>query len=130
MKHNPGFLKLVDDARARVAEVDIDTVRSRQEAQDRFVLVDVREESEWRQSRIPGAVYLGRGVIERDVEGRYPDHDTDLVLYCGGGYRSVLAADNLVKMGYQKVASMMGGIRDWRERGLPIDDTPPPDGKA
>lgn len=124
MKHNAAFLALVDEARARIREVDIDEVRTRQERGDSFVLIDVREESEWKKSRIPGAVYLGRGVLERDVESRYPDHDTDLVLYCGGGFRSALSADNLVKMGYRKVASMDGGIRDWRERGLPLDERP------
>jgi rhodanese-related sulfurtransferase len=123
MKHNAAFLALVNEARARIREVDVDEVRTRQERGDAFVLVDVREESEWNKGRIPGAVYLGRGVLERDIESRYPDHDTDLVLYCGGGFRSALAADNLVKMGYRKVASMDGGIRDWRERGLPVDES-------
>lgn len=125
MKHSPGFLKIVDEARARIREVSIDDVRARQVRGERFVLLDVREESEWRAARITGAVYLGRGVLERDVEARFPDVETDIVLYCGGGFRSALAADNLVKMGYARVASMDGGIRVWRERGLPIDEGEP-----
>jgi rhodanese-related sulfurtransferase len=123
MKHNAAFLALVAETKARIREVDIDSVIARRERGDAFVLLDVREQDEWSAGRIPGAVYLGRGVLERDIETRYPDLETDLVLYCGGGFRSALAADNLMKMGYRKVASMEGGIRDWRERGFLVDES-------
>lgn len=119
-KHSPRFLALVDDAKRRIREVSIDDVKRRLERGDRFALVDVREESEWGAARIPQAVHLGKGVIERDVESRFPDPGTDLVLYCGGGFRSALAAENLQRMGYTNVASMDGGFRAWREAGLPI----------
>jgi rhodanese-related sulfurtransferase len=95
-------------------------VKARLDRGDKIVLVDVREESEWAKDHLPGAVYLGKGVIERDVEKQIPDTATPLVLYCGGGYRSALAADNLQKMGYTNVISMDGGIRVWRERGFPL----------
>jgi rhodanese-related sulfurtransferase len=118
--HPPRFLKIVDDARSRVRETDVDTVKARMDRGDKFVLVDVREESEFAKDHLPGAVHLGKGVIERDVEARVPELGTELVLYCGGGFRSALAADNLQKMGYTNVISMDGGIRDWREKGYPL----------
>ena len=121
MKHSPGFLALVDDAKKRVREVTIDEVRGRQERGERFYLVDVREDREWQAGHIVGAMHLGKGVIERDVETAIPDHDADLVLYCGGGYRSALAADALQKMGYRKVVSMDGGWRDWTGKGYPTE---------
>ena len=121
MKHSPGFLALVDDAKQRVREVTIDEVRGRQERGERFYLVDVREDGEWQAGRIVGAMHLGKGVIERDIEGVIPDHDADLVLYCGGGYRSALAADALQKMGYRKVTSMDGGWREWTGKGYPTE---------
>lgn len=119
-KHSPQFLKLVNETRLRVREFSVDEVKTRLDRGENFVLVDVREESEWAADHLPGAVYLGKGIIERDIEERFPDFNTPLVLYCGGGFRSVLAADNLKKMGYRNVVSMDGGIRDWRERGYPL----------
>jgi rhodanese-related sulfurtransferase len=116
-QHPPRFLKIVDDAKKRVPETDVDTVRARMDRGEKFVLVDVREESEFAKDHLPGAIHLGKGIIERDIEARVPDPSTELVLYCGGGFRSALAADNLQKMGYTNVISMDGGIRDWREKG-------------
>jgi rhodanese-related sulfurtransferase len=116
-KHSPGFLRIVDDAKKRVREVGTDEVKAKLDAGDRFLLIDVREESEWAKDHLPGAIHLGKGIIERDVEERVPEHSTPMVLYCGGGFRSALAADNLQKMGYTAVLSMDGGIREWREKG-------------
>jgi rhodanese-related sulfurtransferase len=118
--HPPRFLKIVDDARSRVHEATVDEVKSRLDRGDRFVLVDVREESEFAKDHLPGAIHMGKGVIERDVEAKVPDLKTEMVLYCGGGFRSALAADNLQKMGYTNVISMDGGIRGWREKGYPL----------
>ena len=121
-KHSPRFLKIVNEARSRIKETTVDAVKKRMDAGDRsFKLVDVREESEWAAGHIPGAMHLGKGVIERDVEQKIPDKDADIVLYCGGGFRSALAGDALQKMGYRKVTSMDGGIRAWRERGYPLE---------
>jgi rhodanese-related sulfurtransferase len=119
-QHPPRFLKIVDEARARVRETDVDTVKKRIDHGDKFLLVDVREESEFAKDHLPGAIHLGKGVIERDIEARVPELSTEMVLYCGGGFRSALAADNLQKMGYTNVISMVGGIRDWREKGYPL----------
>jgi len=119
-QHPPRFLKIVDDARSRVRETDVDTVKKRMDRGDKFVLVDVREESEFAKDHLPGAIHLGKGVIERDIEGRVPELNTEMVLYCGGGYRSALAADNLQKMGYTNVISMDGGICGWREKNYPL----------
>lgn len=119
-QHPPRFLKIVDDARSRVRETDVDTVKKRMDHGDKFLLVDVREESEFAKDHLPGAIHLGKGVIERDIEGRVPELNTEMVLYCGGGYRSALAADNLQKMGYTNVISMDGGIRGWREKNYPL----------
>jgi rhodanese-related sulfurtransferase len=118
--HPPRFLKIVDDARTRIRETTVEVVKSRLERGDKFILVDVREESEYQRDHIPGAIHMGKGVIERDIEQKVPDADAELVLYCGGGFRSALAADNLRKMGYTNVISMDGGIRGWRERGYPL----------
>ena len=121
-KHSPRFLKICEDARSRVRETDVAEVKRRMDSGDRrFALVDVREESEWAAGHIPGAVHLGKGVIERDVEQKFPDTSQEIVLYCGGGYRSALAADNLQKMGYTNVLSMDGGWRGWREAGHPVE---------
>ncbi len=120
-KHTPGFLKIVNDARSRIKELTLADVQPRVGRKEPFLLIDVREESEFAAGRIPGAVHLGKGVIERDIETRVPDTATELVLYCGGGYRSALAADNLQKMGYTNVWSMDGGYRAWKEAGLPIE---------
>ena len=119
MKHSPGFLKLVDDAKSRVRRTDVQDVKRRLDAQEQFTLIDVREESEWTKGHLPGAVHLCKGILERDIETAVPVKDTPIVLYCGGGYRSVLAADNLQKMGYTHVLSMDGGWRGWLGAGLP-----------
>jgi rhodanese-related sulfurtransferase len=119
-QHSPRFLKIVEDAKKRVLEVTVDQVKAMLDRSEKFTLVDVREESEFAKDHLPGAVHLGKGIIERDVEERFPDLGTPLVLYCGGGFRSALAADNLQKMGYTNVISMDGGIRDWREKGYPL----------
>src|SRR5262245_793598 len=121
MKHSPGFLKLVDDAKTRVRETDVTEVKHKLDRGERFVLIDVREESEYARGHLPGAVHLSKGVIERDIEAWLPDHDTPIVLYCGGGYRSALSADNIQRMGYSNVISMDGGWRAWTEAGLPTE---------
>ena len=120
-QHPPRFLKIVDDAKQRVRETNVDAVKARLDRGEQFVLVDVREDREFDADHLPRAVHLGKGVIERDIEAKYPDLHTELVLYCGGGFRSALAADNLQKMGYSNVISMDGGIRDWREKGYPLE---------
>ena len=114
-KHAPGFLAIVNDARSRIKECTVADVEGWQAANESFRLVDVREESEWNRGHLPGAEHLGKGVIERDVEEKIPDQSEKIVPYCGGGYRSALAADNLQKMGYTKVISMDGGFRGWKE---------------
>lgn len=121
MKHSPGFLRVVEETRPRVRETDVEEVRARLRRGDAFHLVDVREDTEWEQGHLPGAVHIGRGVIERDIERLIPDTDADIVLYCGGGYRSVLAAESLQRMGYRRVMSMDGGFRGWSEAGLPVE---------
>jgi rhodanese-related sulfurtransferase len=120
MQHAPGFLKIVNDARSRVKETTVDDVKRRLDRGDNFMLIDVREESEFAKDHLPGAVHLGKGIIERDIEARVPNPETELVLYCGGGFRSALAADNLQKMGYTNVISMDGGMREWREKSYPL----------
>lgn len=119
--HSERFVTLVDDAKTRIEEISPEQVKEKQDSGDDFVLLDVREQDEWEMSRIAGASYLGKGVIERDVEEDYPDTDEDIVLYCGGGYRSALAADNLTKMGYTNVKSLEGGFRSWIEAGYPVE---------
>ncbi len=119
-QHSPRFLRLVDDAKRRVRELTVDQVKEKLDRGERFHLVDVREESEWARDHLPSAIHLGRGIIERDIEKRLPDTGAEIVLYCGGGFRSALVADNLQKMGYTRVISMDGGIRGWRERGYPL----------
>lgn len=119
MAHSPGFLKLVQDAKSRVKECTVPDLKARMDRGERLNIVDVREESEFVAGHIPGAVHLGKGIIERDVEAKYPDHAAELLLYCGGGFRSALAADNLQKMGYTNVVSVDGGMRDWRKGGNP-----------
>jgi rhodanese-related sulfurtransferase len=119
-QHSPGFLKLVQDAKLRVLELTVDQVKAKLDRGEKFYLVDVREESEWAKDHLPGAVHLGKGILERDVEQRIPDTRAEIVLYCGGGFRSALAADNLQKMGYTNVFSMDGGVRGWREKGYPF----------
>jgi rhodanese-related sulfurtransferase len=119
--HAPRFLKIVEESRKRVRETNVDEVWGRMNRGEKFVLVDVREDNEWTKDHLPGAVHLGKGIIERDVEQRYPDTGTEMILYCGGGFRSAMAADNLQKMGYTNVISMDGGIRGWREKGYPLE---------
>jgi rhodanese-related sulfurtransferase len=126
MKHNPGFLALVNEARTQVRECTVAEVKARMDRGESFQLIDVREDREFAAGRIPGARHIGRGVLERDVETLIPDRDADLVLYCGGGYRSALAALNLQKMGYRQVVSMDGGIRGWRDAGYTEDLGPAP----
>ena len=121
MKHAPGFLKITTDAKGRVKECSVDDVKARLDRGERPNLIDVREESEYAADHVPGAIHLSKGVIERDVETKFPDPATELVLYCGGGFRSALAADNLQKMGYTNVISMDGGVRDWRGKGYPME---------
>ena len=120
MKHSEGFLKLVNDAKSRIREVSVDETRERMKANDAARLIDVREDNEWAKDHVAGAVHLGKGIIERDAEQQLPDKSAQIVLYCGGGFRSALAADNLQKMGYTNVLSMDGGIRGWRDKGYAL----------
>jgi rhodanese-related sulfurtransferase len=119
MGHAPRFLGLVNDAKRRVKETNVADVKRRMDAGEKFVLVDVREESEWAKGHLPGAIYLGKGIIERDVEARVPDTLAKMICYCGGGFRSALVADNLQKMGYTNVESMDGGWKGWLAAGYP-----------
>jgi rhodanese-related sulfurtransferase len=119
-QHSTRFLQLVNDARKKVRECTVDDVKARLDKGEKFHLVDVREESEFARDHLPGAIHLGKGIIERDVEQRIPEPNALIVLYCGGGFRSALAADNLQKMGYSNVISMDGGIREWREKAYPL----------
>ena len=121
MKHSPQFLQLVNDAKSRVRETNVADVKRRLDCGEKFLLVDVREDNEWAKGHLPGAVHMGRGVIERDIETRVPETSTRMILYCGGGFRSALVADNLQKMGYTAVESMDGGWRGWTEAGLPTE---------
>jgi rhodanese-related sulfurtransferase len=118
-KHSPAFLKLVESVKPGIRELTVADVKAKLDRGERFHLIDVREDHEWTAGRLPGAAHLGKGIIERDVETRYPDPAAEMVLYCGGGFRSALAADALQKMGYTNVWSMDGGYRGWREAGLP-----------
>jgi rhodanese-related sulfurtransferase len=120
MQHTPRFLKIVNDAKSRVKETTVDEVKQKLDDREKVLLVDVREESEFARDHLPGAIHLGKGVIERDVEKRVPDVNTPMILYCGGGFRSAMAADNLQKMGYTNVLSMDGGVREWREKNYPM----------
>ncbi len=121
MAHSPGFLKLVTDARQHVRETTVPAIAERLQRGDKFHFVDVREDDEWRAGRARGAIHLGKGVIERDIEAKIPNKDDEIVLYCGGGSRSALAAEALQKLGYTNVVSMDGGISGWREAKLPED---------
>jgi rhodanese-related sulfurtransferase len=121
MEHSPGFLRLVAQSKQRIRETTPEEVRRRQEAGERFLLIDVREDEEWQRGHARGAKHLGKGIIERDIEKTVPDHDADIVLYCGGGFRSALAADALQQMGYRNVRSMDGGWRRWTALGYPVE---------
>ncbi|HEV7839749.1 MAG TPA: rhodanese-like domain-containing protein [Gemmatimonadaceae bacterium] len=120
MKHSPGFLKLVDDAKSRVREVTVAETQQKLES-GKVLLIDVREESEWEAGHARGALHMGKGVIERDIEGRVPNKNAELILYCGGGFRSALSVDSLQRMGYTNVASMAGGWRAWQAGGAPVE---------
>jgi rhodanese-related sulfurtransferase len=120
MIHSEGFLKIVEDAKTRIREITIGEVQRKLDASEPFYFIDVREDREWAKDYCQGAMHLGKGIIERDIEQVIPEHDAEIVLYCGGGYRSALAADALQKMGYTNVYSMAGGIRAWREQGYPL----------
>jgi len=120
MKHSEGFLKVVDDAKSRVREVSVQETQSRMKENAGAKLIDVREDNEWEAAHASGAIHLGKGIIERDIETTVPDKDTELILYCGGGYRSALAADVLQQMGYTNVFSMAGGWKAWKEAGAEI----------
>jgi rhodanese-related sulfurtransferase len=121
MKHATGFLDLVNDAKTRIQEIDIAGYNKMRESGTPHVLIDTREESEWNAGHAHGALHLGKGIIERDIEANVPDHEATLVLYCGGGFRSALAADNLQNMGYSRCFSLGGGWRAWQESGLPVE---------
>jgi len=121
MEHSKGFLDIVNDAKTRIRETTPEDVRRRQETGDRFHLIDVREDSEWVRGRALGAMHMGKGVIERDIERAIPNRNDEIILYCGGGYRSALAADTLMKMGYRNVSSMDGGWKRWKELGYPTE---------
>ncbi|MBM3992847.1 MAG: sulfurtransferase [Planctomycetes bacterium] len=119
-KHTPRFLQIVNEAKSRVKECTVDDVKAKLDKGEKFLLIDVREESEYASGHVPGAIHIGKGVIERDIETKVPDTATPIVLYCGGGFRSALAADALQKMGYTNIISMDGGIRDWRAKQYPL----------
>ena len=119
MVHSPQFLKLVNESKKKIKETNVAEVKKRMDAGEKFLLVDVREDNEWANGHIPGAVHMGRGIIERDIELQVPDTTTKIVLYCGGGFRSALVADNVQKMGYTNVESMDGGWKEWVGSGLP-----------
>ena len=121
MKHSEGFLRIVNDSKSRIKEVTVDETRGRLKRNPDAKLVDVREDNEWANGHLPDAVHLSKGIIERDIEQRVPDTGAKVILYCGGGFRSALAADNLQKMGYTNVESMDGGWRGWNEAGLPTE---------
>ena len=121
MKHTEGFLKIADDAKTRVHEVSVEETRRRLSENPGARLIDVREDNEWEAGHAAEAVHLGRGIIERDIETKFPDKDVELILYCGGGYRSALACDNLQRMGYTNVHSMAGGWKAWKDAGAPVE---------
>lgn len=119
--HSVRFLEIVNSVRTNIRECEVHHVKARLDAGESLTIIDVREESEYAAGRIPGSIHIGKGVIERDIETKHPDVNVELILYCGGGYRSALAADTLQKMGYQNVISMDGGMRGWRESGHPVE---------
>lgn len=121
MAHNPGFLKMVNEVKERIAECQIEDVKAKRELGQNFYLVDTREDSEWAAGRIPGAIHIGKGVLERDIETQIPNKNAEIILYCGGGFRSALAADALQLMEYTNVISMDGGFRAWKDKGWPIE---------
>lgn len=122
MPHSPRFFEIAQSAKQRVRETGIQSIKQRIDRGEPFHLIDVREESEWSRGHLPGAVHIGKGVIERDIEKTLPDENAEIVLYCGGGFRSALAAENLQRMGYRNVTSMDGGYRGWTDAGYPVED--------
>jgi rhodanese-related sulfurtransferase len=120
MQHAEGFLNLVRDAKKRVKEADAAEIKQRLDGGEKMIIVDTREDIEWARGHVAGAIHLGKGIIERDIENTIPDKEATIVLYCGGGFRSALAADNIQKMGYRNVISMDGGWRVWTESGFPV----------
>jgi rhodanese-related sulfurtransferase len=120
MKHAPGFLAIVNDSKNRIHETNVSEVKKKMDRGDSFYLVDVREDREWDENHLPNSIHLGKGIIERDVEKTIPDPGAEIILYCGGGFRSALAADNLQKMGYTNVWSMDGGFKGWVSAGDPL----------
>jgi len=123
--HSPAFVRLVEDAKSRIRHYAIDEFLQRLQSGERFILLDVREDAEWARGRLPGAHHLAKGVLEREIEGLVPDPEVPMVLYCGDGFRSALAADSLQRMGYSNVASLDGGWLEWNERGLPTTQAAP-----
>ncbi len=123
-KHSTKFLNIVDDAKGRIRETNVDEVKTRMDRGEKFFLVDVREESEWEKGHITNAIYIGKGVIERDIEKKINNTEAEIILYCGGGFRSALAADNIQKMGYSNVSSMDGGYSGWNGAGYPVEKNP------
>jgi rhodanese-related sulfurtransferase len=121
MQHSPGFLARVAGVKSKIRETTIAAVQARLKGGEKLVLVDVREDDEWRSGHIPGAIHLGKGIIERDIEEEIPDHSAEIILYCGGGFRSAIAAESLQQMGYTNILSMDGGMRGWKEAGLPVE---------
>lgn len=121
MKHSEAFDNLCNEAKSRIREITIEEVKQKHEAGESFLFLDIREDHEWMQGRAAGATHLGRGILERDIHNLAENQEAEIVLYCGGGYRSALSADNLQKMGYRNVFSMAGGIRSWREAGYPVE---------
>ncbi len=121
MKHSPGFLALVQEAKKRIRETNVAAVWARISRGEKINLIDIREDNEWERDHLPGATHLGKGIIERDIETTIPDHNAEIVLYCGGGFRSALAADMLQKMGYTNVVSMDGGYKGWVAAGHPLE---------
>jgi len=124
MQHAPGFLKIVEDAKVRVREITADDLIRRREAGESILLIDIREDREWKKGCLPAAVHCGKGVLERDIEGMCGETGRPIVLYCGGGFRSALAADTLQRMGYSEVFSLAGGWREWNEAGRPVESEP------
>ena len=120
-RHSPAFLNLVDDAKKRIRQTTIPELKKKVEAKEEFNLIDVREDHEWAAGHIPGAVHLSKGIIERDIDEKFPTREAEILLYCGGGYRSALVADNLQKMGYKNVVSVDGGWRGWISAGFPVE---------
>ena len=121
MEHSEGFLKLVEEAKRRIREISVEETMERMDSGDELQLIDVREDNEWEKGHARGALHLGKGIIERDIEKAVPNKGTELILYCGGGYRSALAAETLQRMGYYDVSSMAGGWKAWKEAGAPVE---------